>query len=215
MSIAATVRAMADTGCTAAQIAAAVEAWEASERQKQNEAILDMRAKAAERQRRSRASRNVTDVTSVTVTSVTDPSPPCSPPFPSPHPNPNPPYNPPQPVSSSSPDARALERECRQIVGGEPVALAQDFAALAAIQAEGVTADDIVTGVRSAMACEGFRPLAWRQMIGWARRAGKDRLGASAKVVGAAQARAGPREKPKRYTMFDAYREMMAEAEGG
>lgn len=165
------------------------------------------REAAAERQRRSRMSRNITPVT---VTSVTDPSPLC-PPFPSPHPNPNPPISP-QPLPSSS-CGRELERECRAIVGAQPVALAQDFAALAALQSEGVTAEDIVTGVRSAMACEGFRPLAWRQMIGWARRAGKDRLGASAKVVGIAPARASPPEKPKRYTMLDAMREMMAEAD--
>ena len=215
MSIAATVRAMADTGCTAAQIAAAVEAWEASERQKQNEAILDMRAKAAERQRRSRASRNVTDVTSVTVTSVTDPSPPYSPPSPSPDPNPNPPYNPPQPVSSSSPDVRALERECRQIVGGEPVALAQDFPALAAVLDEGVTPDDVISGVRAAMAAPTFRPRSWAQFANWARRAGKDRLAVQPKVVGFPQARGSPPEKPQRYTMFDAYRDMMAEAENG
>jgi len=214
MSIAATVRALVNAGCTPDQIAAAVDAWEASEREAASRSDDERRANARERQRRSRASRNVTNVTPVTVTSVTDPSPPYSPPSPSPDPNPIPPYNPPQPVSSSS-DARALERECRQIVGGEPVALAQDFPALAVVLTEGMTPDDVIAGVRAAMAEPSFRPLAWRQMIGWARRAAKDRLAAAPKVVGLPPARGSPSQKPQRYTMFDAMREMMSEAESG
>lgn len=184
MSAAKTARAMLDAGCTAEQIVIALEALEGP------------RSLGAERQRRYRERRaeaslvTLCDVTSVT--NVTDPSPPYSPPSPSPDPNPIPPYNPPQPQPSSSSGERELERECRQIVGAEPVALAQDFAALAAIQSEGVTASDIVAGVRAAMACEGFRPMAWRQMIGWARRAAKDRLGGAAKIVGSPPARAGP-----------------------
>lgn len=182
MSAAKTARAMLDAGCTAEQIVIALEALEGP------------RSLGAERQRRYRERRaeashvTLCDVTSVT--NVTGPSPLC-PPFPSPDPNPYPPISP-QPQPSSSSGERELERECRQIVGAEPVALAQDFAALAAIQSEGVTASDIVAGVRAAMACEGFRPMAWRQMIGWARRAAKDRLGGAAKIVGSPPARAGP-----------------------
>ena len=73
MSIAATVRALVNAGCTPEQIAAAVDAWEASEREAASRSDDERRANARERQRRSRASRNVTNVTPVTVTSVTEP----------------------------------------------------------------------------------------------------------------------------------------------
>ena len=184
--------------------------------------VADRRAAATERQRRKRErgepaeaaapvepvtqNDDVTHVTHVTQNRVTSPPPLSSPPSFSPTPpKPTPPIIPPTLSSSAGADVRALERECRLIVGSEPVALAQDFDALAAVLSEGVTPDDVIAGVRAGMGAPSFRPRSWRQFENWARRAAKDRLGQAPKVVPLTGARA----PPERFGVHDAMLEMM------
>lgn len=94
-------------------------------------------------------------------------------------------------VSPSSAHS-ALRRLCLEVVGTEPVALAQDFHEIENLASEGVTAEDVLNGMRAAMAEQSFRPRSWKQLTGWCRRAAKDRLGNTPKHVGDAMPRAGP-----------------------
>lgn len=95
------------------------------------------------------------------------------------------------PASAREPPS-SLETECRRRVGQEPVLLAYDFHVITALLAENISEADILAGVDAAMADKNFRVKYWKQLVGWARRAGQDRLGSGAKRVGEPQARAGP-----------------------
>jgi hypothetical protein len=97
---------------------------------------------------------------------------------------------------SPSPTRSAILRLCLEVVGTEPVALAQDFHEIENLASEGVTAEDVLNGMRAAMAEQSFRPRSWKQLAGWCRRAAKDRLGNTPKHVGDTMPRAGP--PPKR-----------------
>lgn len=83
-----------------------------------------------------------------------------------------------------------FEAECRRLVGEEPVLLAQDFHEL---MAEGFAETDVFAGITAAMAKPDFRLRHWKQLIGWARRAGQDRLEGEKKPI-TNGARAGPRK---------------------
>lgn len=83
-------------------------------------------------------------------------------------------------VSSSS--KTSLETQCRAMVGSEPVLLALDFWQLEKIVSDGLVTDaDILAGVRAAMATPNFRIKSWSQLVNWAKRAAKDRMGAAPK----------------------------------
>ena len=102
-----------------------------------------------------------------------------------------------QPHTDSPAAARArdFESECRKKVGQEPVVVALDFHEITAIVGSEITQADVLAGIDAAMADPGFRPRHWKQLVGWARRATKDRLAIGAKHVGDAPARAGPNGK--------------------
>lgn len=77
----------------------------------------------------------------------------------------------------------------RSLVGSEPVLVDPDIGPIRALLAEGLTRDDIAAGIAAAMATADFRPKAWKQFVGWIRRAAKDRLAA---LPRAASPKAGP-----------------------
>lgn len=92
-------------------------------------------------------------------------------------------------AADDPPDPRArLEAECRGLVGQEPVLLAQDFHALAALLDDGLTEDDIRTGIAEgiAKADPTYRFRSWRDFAKWARTAGKNRLAGKPRPNGSA-----------------------------
>ena len=191
MSLAALIRKMAELGASAEAIACAVEAVEAVESKD-----AERRAKRASEKARQRANKAATVARQSADNDATvgDMSPDTLPEV-SPKDNiSNPLPNPSQSPAISARDA--LRMACLEIVGTEPVALAQDFHEIEALASEGVTSDDVLNGMRAAMAEKSFRPRAWSKLVGWCRCAAKDRLAAAPKAVGAApQSRAGPPQK--------------------
>jgi uncharacterized protein YdaU (DUF1376 family) len=91
---------------------------------------------------------------------------------------------PPPPIESSSLEKKnagekaepSFESLCRKAVGEEPVLLDHKFSVLAAVLEEGATQDDVLAGIAAAMATPDFRIKHWSQLVGWAKRAAKDRL---------------------------------------
>lgn len=80
------------------------------------------------------------------------------------------------------PSISDFEKQCRDLVGSEPVLLALDFHSLETLTADGgVTQADVVAGIQAAMAKADFRPRRWGQFEGWARRAAQDRMAGKAK----------------------------------
>ena len=82
----------------------------------------------------------------------------------------------------------SFETECRRMVEPEPIMLAQDFHLVSALISEGVTEEDVRTGIREALERRSDpqqRYRSWSQIVGWCRTAAKNRLGA------------GPRASPK------------------
>ena len=86
----------------------------------------------------------------------------------------------------------AFQAECRALMAGCPVEIAQDFELLRAVLDEGVTKPDVFAGLSAARDKPGTRWVAWAQLAGWARKAAKNRIGAEQ------QARAGP-ERPEQF----------------
>jgi hypothetical protein len=113
------------------------------------------------------------------------------------------------PVKNSSSTVRdALEIECRQICGTEPVIVDANFKPIAELLSEdGITPDDIRAGMRAAMAEHSFRPRSWSQLSGWVRRAAKDRLATQEKPQ---SARAGPNGKPDMYAALEESKRILA-----
>lgn len=110
-----------------------------------------------------------------------------------------------------------IEAECRTILGAkappERSGAASDFGMLA-----GFDRADVLAACRDWAADPTQAALRrWKPLTGWARSAQDARLASAARVASAGRAaqRAPPVPKAPRYTMFDAYREMMAEAESG
>ena len=91
----------------------------------------------------------------------------------------------------SSIRAKGFEARCREAVQTEPVAIAIDFNSISDLLADGVTEADVLTGIAAAMATRDFRPRNWKQLVGWARKAAKDRMAGVAKPT---LARDGPRK---------------------
>lgn len=86
-------------------------------------------------------------------------------------------------ANAASAPARVLERECRDLVGQEPVLLAQDFHVIERlIEGGDVTPDDVKAGISAAMDRPNFRIRHWSQLEGWARGAAKDRLAGKSKA---------------------------------
>jgi hypothetical protein len=80
--------------------------------------------------------------------------------------------------------AKSFLVECRDLVGEEPVLLAQDFAVIERLLEGGdVTRDDVFSGIRAAMAKPGFRIKSWSQLEGWARGSARERLAGKSKAV--------------------------------
>ena len=87
-----------------------------------------------------------------------------------------------------------LEAEARLLMDGAPVMVDVDFSPISALLAEpGVTRPDVLAGLADARAAPGFRPVSWRQCVGWVRKAAKNRIGAEMAAPGA---RAPPRGRP-------------------
>ena len=86
-------------------------------------------------------------------------------------------------ASAPSP-SNCLLLECRNLVGQEPVLLAQDFHVIEGLVEGGtVTPDDVKAGIRAAMEKPNFRIRHWSQLEGWARGAAKDRLAGKSKAA--------------------------------
>jgi hypothetical protein len=64
----------------------------------------------------------------------------------------------------------------RSLVGEAPVAIAVDDHEIRNLLTEGITRQDIETGIDAALAKQGFRPRYYSQLVGWIRRAAQDRL---------------------------------------
>ena len=74
-----------------------------------------------------------------------------------------------------------LEAEARTLMAELPVAVDVDFSPISALLDEpGVLRGDVIAGLTAAAHARGFRPVSWRQLPGWVRRAAKDRIGAAA-----------------------------------
>ncbi len=86
----------------------------------------------------------------------------------------------PSPEKGDTPKPRdnppSFEASCRKAVGQEPVLLDHKFSALAAVLEDGATQADVLAGITAAMATPDFRIKHWSQLVGWAKRAAKDRL---------------------------------------
>lgn len=83
------------------------------------------------------------------------------------------------------------------MVGQEPCLLAQDFHVLVGLLDEGLTEDDIRTGVSDALriADPNYKFRAWRNFEKWIRTAGKNRLGAKPRA--SSQAPSKPPNDPE------------------
>lgn len=78
----------------------------------------------------------------------------------------------------------SFEAKCRSLVGEEPVLADPNFNSLAdAVEKDGITEDDVIVGISSAMAKPDFRPRHWGQFVGWARHAAQDRLAGKPKIT--------------------------------
>lgn len=80
---------------------------------------------------------------------------------------------------------RELEAECRGLVDAEPCLIDPGFPRLLALRADGITDDDIRTGVREAMARArpDYRFRWWRDFETWIRKAAQNRLAAVPRPV--------------------------------
>lgn len=80
-----------------------------------------------------------------------------------------------------------LEAEARALMGELPVVVDPDFSPVRLLLDEpGVTRADVIAGLTEAAAAD-FRPVSWRQLPGWVRKAAKNRIAAAA-----SGARTGP-----------------------
>ena len=78
-----------------------------------------------------------------------------------------------------------LEAEARALMGELPVVVDPDFSPVRLLLDEpGVTRADVIAGLTEAAAAN-FRPVSWRQLPGWVRKAAKNRIGAAADLRGA------------------------------
>jgi uncharacterized protein YdaU (DUF1376 family) len=85
---------------------------------------------------------------------------------------------------SSSSGADPLAQKCRALVGQEPVLLATDFHSISVLVEDGtVTEEDVLAGIRAAMATPSFRIRNWSSLVNWVRRAAKDRMAGGKKQV--------------------------------
>jgi hypothetical protein len=115
---------------------------------------------------------------------------------------------------SSSTARGALEIDCREICGTEPVIVDGNFQPIAELlNEEGITSDDIRAGMRAAMAERNFRPRAWSQLTGWVRRAAKDRLATQIKVVGISDGRNRPEKYDAKAAIEESKRILAARTE--
>ena len=109
---------------------------------------------------------------------------------------------------SSSTVRDALEIECREICGTEPVIVDGNFQPIAELLTEdGIIPDDVRAGMRAAVAERSFRPRSWSQLSGWVRRAAKDRLSLLEKPQ---TARAPPAGKPDMYAALEESKRILA-----
>ena len=84
-----------------------------------------------------------------------------------------------------------LEAEARALMGELPVVVDPDFSPVRLLLDEpGVTRADVIAGLTEAAAAN-FRPMSWRQLPGWVRKAAKNRIAAAADLR-------GPRGPPAR-----------------
>ncbi|MFN6950964.1 MAG: hypothetical protein ACK4NE_00010 [Albidovulum sp.] len=95
--------------------------------------------------------------------------------------------------SPRSPPLASFEVRCREVFGEEAIVGAPDFTPITSLLAEGVVTEvDVLTGCAAAMADPSFRPRYWRQIVGWARAAHRDRISGKPKHV---RPRDAPTEK--------------------
>lgn len=99
---------------------------------------------------------------------------------------------------SASPDRKGSDEIgpwLRSLVGTEPVIQDLRTQPIEELLVEGLTPADVEAGIAAAMADRDFRPRSWKSLVGWIRRAAKDRLEASPKsrpLAGKSTSRAGP-----------------------
>ena len=78
-----------------------------------------------------------------------------------------------------------FEAECRLVMDGLPVVVDVDFGPMRRlIEDEGLTQPDVLAGLSAAAAERSFRPVSWRQLVGWCRRAAKERIAAAHEARG-------------------------------
>lgn len=77
----------------------------------------------------------------------------------------------------------SFEGRCRLAVGAEPVLVDHKFYPLADVLKDGVTEVDVLAGIAAAIATPDFRIMHWSQLVGWAKRAAKDRLAGVPRAV--------------------------------
>lgn len=78
----------------------------------------------------------------------------------------------------------------RNLAGTEPVVTDLNIRPIQALLDEGLTRDDVAAGIAAAIDDPEFRPRTWKSLVGWVRRAARDRLEAAPK------ARSGSRRGP-------------------
>lgn len=103
-------------------------------------------------------------------------------------------------ASQPGADERELRMWLSGLVQGSPVAIDPNPTPVLSLLNEGLTRDDIERGIANAFEKGDFRPRFWSQLVGWARRAAKDRLAQAPKRAGgsAPAATASPPPDPAR-----------------
>ena len=184
MSLSSIVKALAASGCTPEQIAAAVEADEAS-RAAAEEARLSAKREGNRKRQAKRRAGHDNNAVSRDVTPVTR-----DPPIDS---NLTPAIS--VDEEARRPERRSdLESRCRLLAGVLPVVADPSFGPVAdLVGRDGITEADVVAGLEAAIACN-HRLKFWPRLEPWARRAAKDRL--EAKMPAANYSAKSPRDGP-------------------